>query len=100
LSVPSVNITSCSHLQEEKPDQPLRRPDGVEEYEDDTKCGIGRCQPQWLQKLASKKSYVLVYGLVGMCYMTIGSYFVATISTVEKRFKIPSRTSGNASTTY
>ncbi|KDR21873.1 solute carrier organic anion transporter family member 4C1-like isoform X2 [Zootermopsis nevadensis] len=80
--------------QDQNPDQPLKRPDGWEEFEHDTKCGIGGYEPQWLQKLASKKSYVLMYGLIGMFHLIIGSYFVATISTIEKRFKIPSRTSG------
>jgi hypothetical protein len=75
--------------------QPHRRPDGWEEFEPDTTCGIGGFEPRWLQKLSSKKSYVLVYGLIGTCDLAIGSYFVATISTIEKRFKIPSRTSGN-----
>lgn len=73
--------------------QPRRRPDGWE-HEPDTTCGIGGFKPRWLQKLSSKKSYVLVYGLIGTCTLSISSYFVATISTIEKRFKIPSRTSG------
>ena len=75
----------------------MTTPDGWEEYEQDTKCGIGGYKPQWLQTLASKKSYVVVYGLVGMCQFAVGTYFVSTISTIEKRFKIPSRTSGNTS---
>ena len=38
-----------------------------------------------------------MYGLVGLCYSAGGTYFVSTISTIEKRFKIPSRTTGNSS---
>jgi len=38
-----------------------------------------------------------VFGLVGLCYAASGTYFISTISTIEKRFKIPSRTSGNYS---
>ena len=72
----------------------MTTPDVWEEYEQDTKCGIGRYKPQWLQKLASKKSYVFVFGLVGLCQLASSSYFVSTISTIEKRFKISSRTSG------
>ncbi|PSN38991.1 hypothetical protein C0J52_25495 [Blattella germanica] len=77
----------------EPEEEPLQQSEW-NEYEHDTKCGIGPCQPKWLQKLASKKSYILVYGLIGMADFAIGSYFVSTISTIEKRFKIPSRTSG------
>ena len=38
-----------------------------------------------------------MFGLVGLCYAASGTYFISTISTIEKRFKIPSRTSGNYS---
>ncbi|KAF4523689.1 hypothetical protein B566_EDAN006060 [Ephemera danica] len=62
--------------------------------EDETRCGLGPWRPAWLQRLASKKSFVVVYGLIGMTEFALASYFVATISTIEKRFKIPSQTSG------
>ncbi|PSN49396.1 hypothetical protein C0J52_12004 [Blattella germanica] len=60
----------------------------------ETRCGLGSWQPEWLQKFASKKTFVLVYGLIGMIDTSIQAYNGATISTIEKRFKIPSRTSG------
>ncbi|XP_046671826.1 solute carrier organic anion transporter family member 74D-like isoform X1 [Homalodisca vitripennis] len=60
----------------------------------ETRCGVFGCYPPWLQILASKKSYVILFGLVGMNQLAIGSYAVATITTLEKRFKIPSQTSG------
>jgi solute carrier organic anion transporter family, member 5A len=47
-----------------------------------------------MQKLASKKSFVLVYGLSGSMEFALSAYFVATISTIEKRFQIPSKFSG------
>jgi solute carrier organic anion transporter family, member 5A len=62
--------------------------------EKETKCGIGFLQFSWLQKLASKKSYVLVYGISGTVQFALSAYFVATISTIEKRFQIPSKFSG------
>lgn len=61
---------------------------------EDTTCGIGPCTPAWLQKFASKKTYVLVHGLIGMNTFALSSYFIGTISTLEKRFKISSQTSG------
>jgi tellurite resistance protein TehA-like permease len=64
--------------------------------ERETRCGLGPWRPAWLQCVASKKSFVIVYGLIGMGQFALASYFVATISTMEKRFKIPSQTSGKA----
>ncbi|XP_014259140.1 solute carrier organic anion transporter family member 4C1-like [Cimex lectularius] len=61
---------------------------------EDLACGFPCWQPAWLQQIASKKAYVIVYGLLGMSQTAIGTYFVGTISTIEKRFKLPSSTSG------
>jgi hypothetical protein len=66
----------------------------AEMLERETSCGLGPWRPAWLQRLASKKIFVTVYGLIGMGEFALGSYFVGTISTMEKRFKIPSQTSG------
>lgn len=65
-----------------------------EENTKNSRCGLFGFHPQWLQVLASKKSYVLLFGLVGLNQFAINSYFIATITTLEKRFKIPSQTSG------
>nr|XP_024219673.1 solute carrier organic anion transporter family member 2A1-like [Halyomorpha halys] len=62
--------------------------------EENTNCGFEWYSPLWLQGLASKKIYVLVYGFLGMNQTAIGSYFIGTISTIEKRFKLPSSASG------
>lgn len=45
-------------------------------------------------RLASKKAYVLLFGLVGCLFGAMFAYYNATISTLEKRFRIPSRNSG------
>ncbi|KAI5717977.1 hypothetical protein M8J77_014423 [Diaphorina citri] len=65
-----------------------------------TQCGLGGCRPRWLQKLRSSKSYTLVYGLLGMNQFCLGSFMIATLSTVEKQFKITSRTSGVMSSAW
>jgi len=65
-----------------------------EDYKTQTSCGVLGFHPQWLQVLASKKTYVLLFGLVGLNQLAIGSYAVAVITTLEKRFKIQSQTSG------
>ncbi|KAK9504054.1 hypothetical protein O3M35_010489 [Rhynocoris fuscipes] len=59
-----------------------------------TRCGVFGWFPNWLQLLASKKSYVVAYGLLGMNHSALSAYFIGTISTIEKRFKLPSTTSG------
>lgn len=61
---------------------------------DETMCGIGPIRSAWLQKFANKKAYVLVYGLLGCTFSASYAYFNGTITTLEKRFKIPSRTTG------
>ncbi|KAK7867916.1 hypothetical protein R5R35_005269 [Gryllus longicercus] len=70
------------------------------EQDPDTYCGFGGWRPAWLQRLASKKVYVLLHGLIGFHQFATGSYFVATISTMEKRFKIPSKTTGIISSAW
>ncbi|KAL1132404.1 hypothetical protein AAG570_010359 [Ranatra chinensis] len=44
--------------------------------------------------MASKKVYVIIYGILGSSQSAIGAYFIGTISTIEKRFKMPSTSSG------
>ncbi|XP_065345620.1 solute carrier organic anion transporter family member 74D-like [Cloeon dipterum] len=60
------------------------------DYQEETRCGLGPCNFDWLQRFASKKAYVVMYGLVGMSHLAITSYFRGTISTLEKEFQIPS----------
>ncbi|KAJ9590581.1 hypothetical protein L9F63_016350 [Diploptera punctata] len=61
---------------------------------DETMCGIGPIRSAWLQKFANKKAYVFLYGLLGCTFSASHAYFNGTITTLEKRFKIPSRTTG------
>lgn len=64
------------------------------EVEQLTKCGLWCFYPSFLQFLASKKSYVLIFGMLGMVQYAMDSYTIATLSTLERRFKIPSKISG------
>ena len=61
---------------------------------DETTCGIGPFRGAWMQKFANKKAYVFLYGLLGCTFSASYAYFNGTITTLEKRFKIPSRTTG------
>ncbi|XP_066909698.1 solute carrier organic anion transporter family member 74D isoform X3 [Halyomorpha halys] len=62
--------------------------------EGDTECGFFCWKGGSWQIFTSTKVYVLVYGLIGLVHFALGSYEVAIITTIEKRFKIPSRTTG------
>lgn len=61
---------------------------------DETTCGVGCCKGSFLQRFANKKAYILMYGIAGAVYGATYSYFNGTLTTIEKRFKIPSRTTG------
>lgn len=57
-------------------------------------CGIGPFKPEWMQKFASKKAFMLVFSLLAIIQSMCWAYFTATITTLEKRFKISSQTAG------
>lgn len=59
-----------------------------------TRCGFFGCQPQWLQPLANKFAYLLVYCACGLIQGMWYTYFVSILSTVEKTFKFPSSVTG------
>ncbi|XP_059483092.1 solute carrier organic anion transporter family member 74D [Neocloeon triangulifer] len=59
-----------------------------------TSCGWWICRPQWLQRWANPKTFLWVYGLLGTTQTMAYVYFVATLTTMERRFKIPSKTTG------
>ena len=63
---------------------------------EETTCGFGPVRSAWLQKFANKKAYVFIYGLLGCTFSASYAYFNGTITTLEKRFKIPSRTTGKS----
>lgn len=45
-------------------------------------------------RFANQTSYVILYGLVGCIFSMTYAYFNGTITTIEKRFKIPSKNTG------
>uniref|UniRef100_A0A182NNV3 Solute carrier organic anion transporter family member n=1 Tax=Anopheles dirus TaxID=7168 RepID=A0A182NNV3_9DIPT len=57
-------------------------------------CGISCWHPAWLQRFATPKSFIMVYGFLGTVQAMAYIYFVITLTTLEKRFKIPSSTTG------
>lgn len=63
---------------------------------DQVLCSVSR--NSCLQKCASKKWLVITYGLLSLVFASAGSYFSGTITTLERRFKIPSKNLGLIST--
>lgn len=48
----------------------------------------------FILRLINRKTYTILYGAAGCIYSASNRYFNATISTLEKRFKIPSKNIG------
>lgn len=61
---------------------------------DSTLCGARFWYPSWLQRFATCKSFLMVYGFLGFTQAMSYMYFIVTLTTLEKRFKIPSHTTG------
>uniref|UniRef100_A0A1I8PEC0 Solute carrier organic anion transporter family member n=1 Tax=Stomoxys calcitrans TaxID=35570 RepID=A0A1I8PEC0_STOCA len=57
-------------------------------------CGLAKWHPAWMQRYANSKMFMAVYGLMGTIQAMSYMYFVVTLTTIEKRFKIPSQTTG------
>lgn len=57
-------------------------------------CGLSCWHPAWLQRFATSRSFIMVYGFLGTTQAMAYIYFVITLTTLEKRFKIPSSTTG------
>ncbi|XP_046422580.1 solute carrier organic anion transporter family member 74D [Neodiprion fabricii] len=57
-------------------------------------CGVFGFYPRWLRGKANFKSFMAVYSLLGTVQAMSFIYITVTLTTLEKRFKIPSRTTG------
>ncbi|XP_025831516.1 solute carrier organic anion transporter family member 5A1-like [Agrilus planipennis] len=68
----------------------------------DTKeCGILKCRPLFLQKYAGIKSFVLLLSFLVTLQQALSSgYINSVITTIEKRFEIPSGLSGLVASSY
>lgn len=61
---------------------------------EDSKCGLCGIYPKWLEGRATAKVFIIVYGLLGTVQSMAFVYVMVTLTTLEKRFKIPSQTTG------
>ncbi|KAL1123271.1 hypothetical protein AAG570_002357, partial [Ranatra chinensis] len=62
--------------------------------DDDQDCGVGWLRASWLQRFATANWFLTVYGLLGTIQAMSNVYWSATLTTFEKRFRIPSKTTG------
>ncbi|XP_063703660.1 solute carrier organic anion transporter family member 74D isoform X2 [Culicoides brevitarsis] len=60
----------------------------------DNACGLSIWHPGFLQRFATKKTFIIIYGLLGCVQAMSFVYFVVSLTTLEKRFQIPSSTTG------
>ncbi|XP_066956318.1 solute carrier organic anion transporter family member 74D-like [Macrobrachium rosenbergii] len=63
-----------------------------------TICGIGRWTSAGLQKLARPETYLVAFSLAAFAQGIFFTYSTGTLTTVERRFKLPSSVSGFIST--
>ncbi|XP_072402735.1 solute carrier organic anion transporter family member 3A1-like [Diabrotica undecimpunctata] len=64
-------------------------------------CGIFQCRPSFIQKYAGIKSFVLLLSFLVTLQQALSSgYINSVITTIEKRFEIPSSLSGLVASSY
>lgn len=64
------------------------------DVEETMECGLGPFAPAWLQKFASKQSFLIVFCLTWVLQGMYHTYFVSAITTIEKLFQIQSKITG------
>lgn len=69
------------------------RPEEKDRYHD-FECGLGAWKPKWLQSFATSKCFMAVYGMLGTVQAMAFIYFISTLTTIERRFGIQSKTTG------
>ena len=65
-----------------------------EENEEFGSCGICRWRPQWLQKFASPKVFLINFSLLAIVQGASFTYLIGSITTLEKRYGFDSKISG------
>lgn len=88
-----MSQSESRHLvQEEKKafiEQPVFR-STEDAFDEDTRCGYEAFQGPLLQKLASKKAFIVVHALTGLVFLASFHYYTGTFTTLEKHYKFSS----------
>lgn len=64
------------------------------EEDPDSICGLWFFKPRWLQRFANKKAFLAVFCLTSVLQGMYYTYFVSVLTTIEKLYQIPSKTTG------
>ncbi|XP_034947903.1 solute carrier organic anion transporter family member 74D isoform X2 [Chelonus insularis] len=87
-------LSMCEGLKTEKETEKKSQPVKDMKEEVVTHCGLCGIYPKCFQKLATSHMFIVVYGFLGLVQAMAFIYIVVTLTTLEKRFKIPSQTTG------
>lgn len=71
-----------------------------DDFDEDTRCGFGFIRGKWMQKLASKKVFIVVHALTGMVTSSGFYYYSGTLTTLEKHYKFTSAQMGYIGAIY
>ncbi|XP_008478683.1 solute carrier organic anion transporter family member 4A1-like [Diaphorina citri] len=64
------------------------------EVDEDMKCGLGPCTPNWMQVFTNKKAFLFTFCITWVLQGMYYTYFVSVITTIEKLFQVQSKTTG------
>ena len=56
-----------------------------------TTCGLFGWRPQWAQRFADRRIYMLLFSIIGIVQSMAFSYLTVVLSTIEKRFGLKSK---------
>jgi len=60
----------------------------------DHSCGLFNFRPKWLQSLARKQIFLVVFCMTSVLQGMYFTYIVSVLTTIEKLYQLPSRTTG------
>lgn len=66
----------------------------INDDDEETRCGFGSWKPEFLQRFATPWWYMAFSNILGILQGAFFMYFVATMSTIEKRFGFSSKVTG------
>lgn len=96
---PKLNGVAEKNLHQDECQPPIKCIDksyDLEYFDQDILCGFPECvkPPKWLQRLGTKRTFLLVFCLSTVLQGMYYTYFVSVLTTIEKLFQIQSKTAG------
>lgn len=64
------------------------------DFENEIYCGIGSWRPQFMQRFATAKWFLIIFSLLAVLQGALFTYLVGIMSTLEKRFAFEAKVSG------